>query len=336
MKIGTIGSGAIVDQAYDAFSQIQEIEPAAVYSRTMEKAKAFAQKHGVKKAYDSLDDLFGDPELDAIYIASPNSLHYPQAKAALQAGKHVMLEKPFASNSAQAKDLFELAESKGLMIFEAITSLHTVNFHLLRQNMERAGKIRQCLFDFSQYSRRYTRYMEGIVDNVFNPDLDGGALVDINVYNIHLAIALFGKPQEIIYKPLIGWNGIDTSGVLLLVYPELIITCIGAKDSSSDYLGTIQGELGTFRITNGSTGKMSYIDFIEPVTEHGQAKPSVISIDQGLHMIFEFIDFYDAISGQDTGAYEECKKQTLAVMEVLDEAKAQRDAAARAKQNKTE
>ncbi|UNT94017.1 Gfo/Idh/MocA family oxidoreductase [Allobaculum sp. Allo2] len=80
MKIATIGSGAIVDQAYASFAQIPSIEPAAVYSRTMEKARAYADRHHVTKTYDNLEEMLADEEIDTVYIASPNSLHVPQAK----------------------------------------------------------------------------------------------------------------------------------------------------------------------------------------------------------------------------------------------------------------
>lgn len=326
MKIATIGSGAIVDQAYASFAQIPSIEPAAVYSRTMEKARAYADRHHVTKTYDNLEEMLADEEIDTVYIASPNSLHVPQAKKALEAGKNVILEKPFAASVAQAQELFDLAEKNGVMIFEAITSIHTPNFHILQDNLSRAGKIRECVFNFSQYSRKYTRYMEGIVDNVFNPEMEGGALMDIAIYNIHLAVALFGKPKEVFYYPLKGWNDIDSSGVLILIYPEWIVTSIGSKDSSSDYLAVIQGEKGTFRIGKGSTGKMEYIDFVAPARENEKNEAEQISIDQGLHMVYEFADFGKAISSHDEKAYEKYKEETLAALSVLEEARAQMNA----------
>ena len=175
--------------------------------------------------------------------------------------------------------------------------------------------------------------MEGIVDNVFNPEMDGGALMDINIYNIHLAVALFGKPQSVHYTPLIGWNGIDSSGVLLMVYPDKIITAIGSKDSSCDYLAAIQGETGTMRISKGSTGKMEYVDFVTPATENQNPEPEQISIDQGLHMTYEFMDFSVAIREHNLEMYEAWKKETLDVMKILEEALRQRDAIVAARQD---
>lgn len=325
MKLATIGSGAIVDQALDSIKDVEGIELEAAYSRTMEKAEAFAGKHGFKKAYDSLDQMFADPEIDAVYIASPNSLHYPQAKQALEAGKHVLLEKPFAPSTKQSEELFELAEKNGLMLFEAITSIHTPNFGLLKDSLEAAGNVKQCVFNFSQYSSRYDNYKKGIVANVFDPAMDGGALGDINIYNIHLALGLFGMPEGAAYYPNLGFNGVDTSGTLLLLYPGFTVTCIGAKDCKADYLFTIEGDDGTFSITDGSSGKMNRVDFVPVHPEEGQEIPVKISIDQGPHMTYEFLDFLTAVQENDREMYERFKKQTLMAAQIMDAAKAMKD-----------
>lgn len=325
MKLATIGSGSIVDLMFKSIEDIDGIEPVAVYSRTMDKAQAFAQKHNVAKAYDDLDAMLGDDQIDTVYIASPNALHYPQAKKALEAGKNVILEKPFTPSRKQAEELFALAEQNGVMIFEAITNIHTPNFGLLKDNLGMAGEIREGVLNFSQYSSRYKKYMDHIVENAFDPKMDGGALMDINIYNIHLALGLFGKPERVVYMPVLGWNGIDTSGVLILQYPHMNITCIGSKDSSANYLATLQGELGTFSIVNGSTGRMTDVFFTPPKREMEQQEDLQISVDQGLHMTYEFMDFLTALNENNKEMYEACKAQTLMAADILDEALAQRD-----------
>lgn len=326
MKLATIGSGAIVDTMFDAIEQIEGIEPAAVYSRTMERAQEYAARHHVPRAYDDLDAMLADDTIDTVYIASPNNLHYPQAKKALQAGKHVILEKPFTSTKEQAEELFALAEKNNCMIFEAITSLHTPNYGILKESLDRAGRIRQCVFNFSQYSSKYDRYRQGIVTNAFDPAMDGGALADINIYNIHLALGLFGKPEALVYAPVFGINGIDTSGTLLLSYPDFTVTCIGSKDCWADYLYTIQGEDGTFVISKASSGVMKQIDFQPVHPQPDQPAMEQVSIDQGKHMSWEFRDFLSAIEEKDWDRYEKWKAQTLQAAEILDEAKAMRDA----------
>lgn len=325
MKLATIGSGKIVDTMFKAIEDIDGIEPVAVYSRTQQKADEFAKKHQVPKAYSDMDQMLADDEIDTVYIATPNALHYPQAKKALEAGKHVILEKPFTTSVEQAEDLFETAEKNGKMIFEAITSIHTPNYGLMKDNLSLVGTPRQGLFNYSQYSSRYDKFKEGVVTNAFDPAMDGGALTDINLYNIYLAAALFGMPEGIAYYPVYGFNGIDTSGSLILQYPNFVVTCIGSKDSSSENIAVVQGDEGTLKVSEGSTGRMMRVDF-EPVMkedEHLDARK--ISIDQGLHMTYEFMDFLTALNENNQEMYNACKEATLNVQKILEEAKRQRD-----------
>ncbi|WP_273235000.1 Gfo/Idh/MocA family protein [Ileibacterium valens] len=332
MKLGTIGSGAIVDNMFHAIKDIDGIEVEAVYSRNLGKAKEFAAKHQVKKYYDNLDDLFADDSIDTIYIATPNTLHYPQAKKALEAGKNVVLEKPFTTTLEQAKDLFETAEDNGVMIFEAITNIHTPNFGLLKDNLEMAGPLKNVMLNFSQYSSRYDRYRKKEISNAFNPEFDGGALTDINIYNIHLANGLFGKPEHITYYPNLGFNGVDTSGILIMEYPDFTVTAIGAKDCSADYEFLLEGEDGTFKISKASSGVMALVDFI-PVKKDKDDEDIRISIEQGPHMSYEFMDFLVALNENDQEMYQKYKKETLDAMEMLMEAKKFRDKKAAARLN---
>lgn len=323
MKLSTIGTSMITQLMLDHSKEIDGIERIASYSRSLEKAQDFANKYGFQKAYDNLDEMFADPDTDTIYIASPNTLHYPQAKKALQAGKNVILEKPFVSTVEEAKDLFETAEANHVMIFEAITNIHTPNFGLLKDQLDRAGNIKLANLNYSQYSSRYDKYRQGIVENAFDPNMEGGALADINVYNLHLAVGLFGKPKRITYYPNIGFNGIDTSGVAVLEYPDFQVVCTGAKDSATKFNAWISGDDGAFYITKAGPGIMEEVEFIPT---HPPKDVDVISIDQGPHMAFEMMDFLVALNENNQEMYEQYKDQTLTVMELVEEAKRQREA----------
>lgn len=331
MKLATIGTGSIVELALNSMDDVEDVTFVACYSRNMVKAMEFGVKFGFERAYDNLEFTLEDPDVDTVYIASPNSLHVPQAIMALEHGKNVILEKPFAATVQQAEELFALAESKGLMIFEAITSIHTPNYGLLKDQITRVGNVKQIIMNFSQYSSRYNDYKQGKVTNVFDPVMEGGALPDINIYNIHFVVSLYGMPLKTTYYPVLGFNGIDTSGVLILQYPDFVATCIGAKDSSSPYLFFVQGDEGTFTISGGSSGKMTDV-FYAPCYRPGQViENEKISIDQGPHMTFEFMDFSVAIREHNLEMYEAWKKETLDVMKILEEALSQRDAIAKSR-----
>ena len=330
INIATIGSGVIVDRMIDAIAQVNGVNLYAVYSRTEEKANAFAAKHKADKAYWDLDEMLQDPAVDVVYVASPNSLHFSQAKRALAAGKHVLLEKPFCATKEQAEELFALAEQHGVFLMEAITNVHTPNFKAVQAHLPAIGNVKLVQCNFSQYSSRYDKYKNRQVTNAFDLKFEGGALMDINVYNLHFMVGLFGCPDSLHYFMNIGYNGIDTSGVLVLEYPEFVAVCTGAKDSSSPYSVYIQGDEGTIRVDRASSGVCEHVDLLLPKgdsigkTERGETTKE-IGIDQGFHMFYELSDFEAMIRRRDTQSYEANKAQTLKVMVLLDEAKRQRN-----------
>ena len=328
MKVATIGSGVIVDRMIDAIKACQELELYAVYSRTEQKAAEFAKKHKANVYYWNLDEMLKDPEIDIVYVASPNSLHYEQSKKSLLAGKHVICEKPFSSTVKQAEELFALAEKNNIYIFEAITNIHTPNFHRVKDSLAKCGNVKLVQCNFSQFSSKYTDYKNHIQRNVFDLNYDGGALMDINVYNLHYVVGLFGMPQSIQYTANIGYNGIDTSGVILMTYPGMIAVCTGAKDCSSPYCAYIQGDKGTIRVDQASIGVCAHADFILPkgdmIGKCDTNQFEEIGIVQDFHMEYECRDFVSVIEYDDRGAYERWKEQTLCVLVLLEEAKRQR------------
>lgn len=330
MKIATIGSGIIVDRMIDAVSQVNGIELYGVYSRTEERAQEFAKAHGAQTYFWDLDTMLQDEKVDVVYIASPNSLHYEQAKKALEAGKHVLLEKPFCSTKKEAEALFALAEENGVMLMEAITNVHTPNYKAVKEHLPDTGEIKMVQCNFSQYSSRYELFKQKKQTNIFDPKFDGGALMDINVYNLHFVTGLFGMPDTLHYYGNKGYNGIDTSGVILMEYPGFIAICTGAKDSSSPYCVYIQGDRATIRVDRASSGVCEHVDLLLPKGDTIGRKDRAeitkeIGIDQGFHMFYELSDFVRMIEHDDFEQYDQYKKQTLMVMALLDEAKKQRD-----------
>ena len=329
IRVATIGSGVIVDRMIQAIEATENMMVEAVYSRTEEKAEAFAKKHNVSRSFANMDDMLADETINTIYVASPNSLHYEQSKKALLAGKHVICEKPFCSTLAQAEELFALAQEKGVFIFEAITNIHTPNFHHIEASLKRCGEIKLVQCNFSQFSSKYLDYKAHKQRNVFDLNFDGGALTDINVYNLHFVVGLFGMPTSIEYIANVGYNGIDTSGIAILKYPGMMAVCTGAKDCSSPNCAYIQGDEGTIRMDQASIGVCSHVDFIPPKGDAiGKKKDQNVfeelGIEQEFHMNYECRDFTKAILNNDTASYEKWKEQTLRVVQLLEECKRQR------------
>ena len=264
IHLGTIGSNFIVHNILRHVVKTPGYSLTAVYSRSEEKGEALAQQYGAKRYYTDMEAFLGDEEVNFVYIAVPNSLHYEYAKAALLAGKHVLLEKPFCPEEAQARELAKIAWQRGLVLIDMTPTAFLPNLPLLKEQLPKIGKIRQVMGNYTQYSSRYDRFRSGETDNVFNPVFSGGSLMDINYYNVYLNTALFGRAQQAVYFPNIQ-RGIDTSGVIVLQYDGFVSQNTGAKDCRGENFFQIEGEDGYIHIPGG----VSSLEEIRVVTKAG-------------------------------------------------------------------
>ena len=248
VRLGTIGSGVIVHSVLDNVRNAEGISLEAVYSRTEGKAKSLAETYGAKKIYTDINAMLSDERVNTIYIATPNLLHYEQAKLALMAGKNVICEKPMVTRSVHAEELRDIARSKGLFLFEAAPTMFLPNFKLLREKLGLIGRVRLVMSNYSQYSSRYDAVLRGERPNIFNPEFAGGCLMDINFYNVLLNTALFGRPESAKYYPNIYPGLADTSGVFVMKYEGFVSTNAGAKDTWGINHFTIEGEKGFIHV----------------------------------------------------------------------------------------
>lgn len=249
MKVGTIGSGQIVRAILECIARVDNITCEAVYSRNRETGLSLAKDFGVQKVYTDLEQMLSDKDVNFIYIASPNSLHYSQAKLALEHDKHVICEKPFTPTVREADELIRIARENHLFLFEGITTLYQPNYQMIRNHLKELGNLKMVLGTFCQYSSRYDALKSGELPNVFNPAFCGGSLMDINLYNIYFLAGLFGSPDRVDYFAGKHENGIDTHGVLILQYGSMICQCTGAKDCRCDNSIQILGDQGYINIT---------------------------------------------------------------------------------------
>ena len=253
MRIGAIGTGGIARSMIPEFQRSDVLHCTAIYSRAEATGRAMAEQFGIPKVYTSLEAMLADPEIDMIYVGTPNAVHFRQAKAALLAGKHVLCEKPFTTTAAEAAELIALAKERKRFLFEAITTAHHPNYAFVKERLPGLGPVKLVICTFCQFSRRYPALLEGKVSPVLDPAFCGGALMDINLYNIHFVVGLFGAPEQVHYYPNLHTNGVDTSGVLILEYPGFVCQCVGAKDSAARNSVQIVGEQGRIEVTPGSS-----------------------------------------------------------------------------------
>lgn len=290
MKLAIIGTGMIVNEgALPALKDVPEIQTTAIFARpkSRDKAEKLAAEYSIPKIFTDYDELLADAEIDFVYIGLINSVHYEYTKKALAAGKNVIVEKPFATNAAEVEELKNIALEKNLYVFEAVTTLNLPNFFAIKEKLHELGKIRAVMANFSQYSSRYDKYLAGEVAPAFDPKSFGGALYDINIYNLNFIVGLFGEPLEVDYTANIGFNGVDTSGVAVLKYKDFFATALAAKDSESPSFILIQGEKGYIK-TLGTPNKLAEFEF----SLRGADKVEKFALNEFPHrMVHEFKNF---------------------------------------------
>ncbi|MFI3614730.1 Gfo/Idh/MocA family protein [Streptococcus uberis] len=314
MKLTVVGTGKIVEEALPIITATKGIQVQALVStpRSQEKAKVLADHYRIQDLYTDLEEALTNPNTDTVYVATPNHLHNEMTKAALLAGKHVICEKPFTLKEAQAQELAEIAKRKQLILLEAITNLYLENFAVLKEELANLGDIKIVDCNYSQYSSRYDAFKEGVIAPAFDPEKGGGALRDLNIYNIHLVVALFGLPKTVNYLPNME-RGVDTSGILLMDYLDFKVVCIAAKDCSAEVRTTIQGNRGSL-IVAGESNTLPQVQ----VTENG-IEPRVINKNGSEHrMAAEFRVFQAIIDERDFERAQEALDHSLKVMKVLD------------------
>ena len=254
IRLGTIGSGTIVHSFLNNVRVTDGIRLVAVYSRSEEKGAALAAEYGADKVYTAMDAFLADDQINFVYIATPNLLHYEQTKNALLAGKNVICEKPFCTKAEQACELAAIAKEKHLFLAEAVPTAFLPNFDVIKRQLPKIGKVKLVLGNYSQYSARYDRLLNGETPNVFNPAFGAGCLMDLNFYNVYLNIALFGKPNDAVYYPNIYPEMADTSGILIMRYDGFVSQSAGAKDTWGVNSFQIEGEKGYIYVRDGSNG----------------------------------------------------------------------------------
>lgn len=265
---GTIGSGWITDSWISAASKSGKWNLVSVYSRDQERGNDFAKKHNCSTVYTSLDHFAANGEMEAVYIASPNSHHYAHAKQMLEAHKHVILEKPATATSAELDDLFRIAKQNRVTLIEAYRHIQEANFKVLEKlvNQEkRLGPIYGASFQYASFSSRYNNVLNGETPNIFSLDFAGGSLVDVGVYPVTFAVALFGAPKKQIYVPFICRTGVDGGGVIILEYDNFGVQINHAKAYVSTAPCEVYGQNGT--LTINATTDISTIKHWNPQTK---------------------------------------------------------------------
>lgn len=310
IRIAIVGTGMIVPQMLEAMQTVQGYEVVAICGRSREKAGRF----GIPNVYTDYAEMLKRTDIDFVYIALPNTLHYGPAKQALLAGHNVLCEKPFTSTVDEAAELFALAKERDLFIFEAISNIHLPNFYKVRELLPQIGPVHLVHADYDEHFDRYDAYMAGADIPVFTQEYEGGALRDINIYCLHIILALYGRPDHVFYAATsLGRNGIGTAGAATLSYGNgMVAVCTASMDSDGPHGFFFQGEKGSIRV-HGLPNFFTKVELIRPGEE-----TLAFELNRYEHRLcHQLEDYRDIYLRRDRAAAEELEARTMLIMETL-------------------
>lgn len=341
-NLGVVGTNWITKSFVQSAHESGRFKLAAVYSRKLATAQQFVSETpsiadpSAVKSYDDLDALLSGPSVDVVYIASPNSLHYEQGTKALTAGKHVIMEKPLASNTKELEALFQLAGAEGLFLIEAYRHIQEPNFlklqDLLNDPAKKAAKfgpVYGASLTMASYSSRYAAVLQGEEPNVLSPKFSGGSLWDMGCYVVTAALALFGPaPAAQSYHPFTIRTGVDGGGHFLLHYAAetsnqkdaFVVHGHTSKIYTSAAPSEIYCEKGTIRFS-GATGvtDINTIEFVPRGAKEGEQLADTNPEYTGLlNLTWEAKELGRILAEEDRkaeGALRSLSKAVIAVME---------------------
>ena len=326
IRFGVIGTNNISDWVIAGGRQDERFELVAVCSRTQERADEFAAKHNIPHTFTSLEEMAKSPLIDAVYIATPNYVHAEQSILCMNHGKHVLCEKPFASNAREVRQMIEAAQRNNVTLMEAMISTLNPNFLIAKDKLKDLGTIRRYFASYCQYSSRYDKFKEGIILNAFKPELSNGAVMDIGIYTIYPMVALFGKRQKIEAQGIVLHTGADGQGAVNFQYDGMNATVLYSKIANSALPTEIEGEAGNLLLDKIHITKQ--VDFIpRQVTAQGKEQENHcqsigVPLDKSEYY-YEMAEFMNLIEEGKQESIVNSWENSLTTLEIMDEIRRQ-------------
>lgn len=326
IRFGVIGTNFITDWVIAGAKQDERFELVAVCSRTQERANEFAAKYDIPYTFTSLEEMAASPLIDAVYIATPNYLHASQSILCMKHGKHVLCEKPMASNAYEVKQMIAASRQYGVTLMEAMKPTLTPNFRVLREALPKAGVIRRYFASYCQYSSRYDKFKEGIVLNAFKPELSNGAMMDIGVYTVYPMVVLFGRPNKINASGVVLSTGTDGQGAVNFEYEGMNATILYSKIANSSLPTEIEGEDGNFMLD-----KINQINRVtwqaRPVASSGKGPSTPVedisAVTDKDEYYYEVAEFINLVQAGKRESEVNSHENSLITIEIIDEVRRQ-------------
>ena len=339
-RFGIVGTGRISDWVLKGAVLDPRFEAAAVCSRSKESGEAFAKSHGISKVYTDIAEMAADPEIDAVYIGTPNSTHHDLAILCMNRGKHVLCEKPMGANAKEVKEMAEAAKASGVMLMEAMISTLCPNFVAARKHLAGMGAVRHYFASFCQYSSKYdlvkriiTGEEDSPVPSSLNPERCGGALMDIGIYTVYPMVSLFGRPKGIkasvtTCEVPVGAisKRVDLQGSVIFEYEGMDATVIYSKIADSNLRTEISCDGGILSLDQiHITREASLTRRGAPTSGRSsgpQAENISVPVDADEYLC-EFKEFIDVLDSGRLESSVNSLETSLATAEILDEIRRQ-------------
>lgn len=318
VRFGIVGTNFITEKILKAAKLEPRFELVAVYSRTQERADAFAQLYNIPYTFTSLEEMAASPLIDAVYIASPNSLHASQSILFMNNGKHVLCEKPFASNAKEVRAMIDAAKENNVTLMEAMKPTLTPNFLTIKEHVKELGAVRRYFSCYCQYSSRYDDLKKGVVANAFKLELSNGAVMDIGVYTIYPMVVLFGRPKKIDATGILLPTGVDGQGAVNFEYEGMNATVLYSKIANSSLPTEIQAE--------DITLVADRINIINKVTVRQRGSTVDMEISTPHHSdeyYFEIAEFISLVQERKLESEINSLENSLITIEIIDEIRKQ-------------
>ncbi|RSM43373.1 gfo/Idh/MocA family oxidoreductase [Amycolatopsis balhimycina DSM 5908] len=241
LRWGIMGTGLIAGVFAEDLKLTGSGVVAAVGSRTAGSAARFADEHRVPVRHSSYEALANDPDVDVVYVATPHPLHHGNARLALEAGKPVLVEKPFTMSAGEARDLVELARTKNLFLMEAMWTRFLPHIRHVRELLPRLGDVVTVSADHGQW------FAEDPAFRLFAPELGGGALLDLGIYPVSFASMVLGAPDRVAAMATPAFTGVDAQMSMLFGYPsgaQAVLTCtLSAVSPTTAWIAGTDGHI---------------------------------------------------------------------------------------------
>lgn len=327
IRFGVIGTGRISDWVLKGAAQDPRIVVTAVCSRTVEAAEAFIQRNPLARGariYTSVEEMAADPQVDAVYVGTPNQTHCEYTLLCLQEGKHVLCEKPMAVNASEGRMMIDTARRKGLLLMEAMVSTLNPNFIAAASRLAEIAPVRHYSSYFCQYSSKYEALKKGVIASSFQPGT-AGALRDVGIYTVYPLVALFGRPSKVWgnLHTITTSEGIsDVHGTANLSYDGMDAVLTWSKVYDSFQPTEIAGEAGNIILDAIHVARNAEIvPHAAPTSGQGPL-PGRVMIGDGLpysEYYYEFKEFIDLLEQGRTESSFNSLETSLIALEVMDE-----------------